>query len=100
LDFVSGSYNTIIISKPNKKSYNSPKVFWSIILLNTIGKLFKKIIGERLQFVLISNNFIYTYQLEGLKQRLTIDTDITLIHFIYIGWAKNLSTSILAFDIA
>jgi len=50
---------TIIILKPNKESYNSPKTFWSIILLNTIGKLFKKAISERLQFVLVLNNFIH-----------------------------------------
>ena len=41
---------TIVISKPNKSSYNSLKSFQPIVLLNTLGKLIKKIIGERLQF--------------------------------------------------
>ena len=50
---------TITISKPNKKSYNTPKAFYPIILLNTIRKLFLKFIRERLQFQVISNNFIY-----------------------------------------
>jgi len=58
---------TIIISKLNKKSYNSPKAYCPIILLNTIGKLFEKVIGKRLQFLLISNNFIYSCQLDSLK---------------------------------
>ena len=49
----------VIISKPNKMSYNSPKSFQLIILLNTTGKLVEKIIGERLQFSLISNNLIH-----------------------------------------
>jgi len=39
---------TVIIPKLNKKSYNSPKSFRSIVLLNTVGKLIKKVIGERL----------------------------------------------------
>ena len=50
---------TITISKPNKKSYNTPKAFCPIILLNTIRKLFLKFIRERLQFQVISNNFIH-----------------------------------------
>ena len=37
---------TVIISKPNKALYNSCKSFCPIVLLNTIGKLFEKMIGE------------------------------------------------------
>ena len=76
---------TIVIPKPNKESYNSYKAYWPIVLLNTISKLFEKIIGKRLQFLLISNNFIYLYQLGGLRQRSTIDTGIVLTHFICMG---------------
>jgi len=72
----------VVIPKPNKISYNSPKLFCPIVLLNIIEKLFKKIIGEHLQFHIISNNFIYSCQLRGLKQISTIDTEITLTHII------------------
>ena len=41
---------SIIISKPNMTSYNSPKMFWLIILLNMFRKLIEKVIGKRLQF--------------------------------------------------
>ena len=41
---------TIVIPKPNKKSYNSPKSFRPIVLLNIVGKLIEKVIRERLQF--------------------------------------------------
>jgi len=40
---------SIIITKPNKVAYNSSKAFQPIIFLNTLGKLIKKIISERLQ---------------------------------------------------
>ena len=50
---------TIVIPKFNKESYDSPKSFRSIILLNTLGKLIEKVIGECFQFHVISNNFIY-----------------------------------------
>ena len=48
---------------------------------------------------MISNDFIHLCQLEDLKQHSTIDIDIVLTHFIYMSWIKNLTTSILAFNI-
>jgi len=92
--------STIIIPKPNRESYNSPKFFRLIVLLNTLGKLIEKVISECLQFHLIANNLIHLCQLGGLKQRLTPNTGIVLTYFICSGWVKNLMTSTLAFDIA
>ena len=89
--------NSIIISKPNKASYNSLKIFRPIVLLNMLGKLIKKVISKRLQFQLISKNFIYPCV---LKQCSTMNTEVILMYFIYTGWVKNLLTSILVFDIA
>ena len=90
---------TIVILKSNKVSYNIPKLFRSIVLLNTLGKLIEKVIGDRLQFYVISNNFIHQSQLGGLKFKSTTDASITLTHFICMGQVKNLSTSTLAFNI-
>jgi len=64
-----------------------------------LGKLIEKVIGERLQFQVISNNFIHQSQLGGLKFKSTTDAGIALTHFIRAGWVKNLLTSTLAFDI-
>ena len=91
---------TIIIPKPNKASYNMPKSFRPIILLNMLGKLIEKVIGDRLQFHVLSNNFIHQSQLRGLKFKSTMNASIALTYFIYIGWIKNLSTSTLIFNIA
>ena len=91
--------STVIISKPNKPSYNLPKLFQPIVLLNTTGKLFTKMLGERLQFLLISNNFVYPCQLGRLKHRSTTNADIALTYLIRMGWIKNLNTSMLVFDI-
>jgi len=90
---------TIVIPKSNKVLYDSPKSFRPIVLLNTLGKLIEKVIGDRLQFHVISNNFIYQSQLEGLKFKSTTDTGIALTHFIHMEWIKNMVTSSLAFDI-
>jgi len=49
----------VIISKPNKTSYDSSKLFRLIVLLNTMDKLIEKVISERLQFLTASNDFIH-----------------------------------------
>ena len=59
---------SIIIPKLNKTFYNSPKSFHPIVLLNMLEKLIRKVIGKCLQFYAIANNFVYSYQLGGLKQ--------------------------------
>ena len=89
----------VIIPKPNKKSYNSPKAFRPIVLLNTVSKLIEKVIREHLQFNTASNNFIHPSQLSSLKFKFTIDVGVALTYIIWTDWVKNLSTSTLAFDI-
>jgi len=66
-----------------------------------VGKLIKKVIGERLQFNMVSNDFIHPSQLGSLKFKFKSTTDIgvALTHTIQAEWVKNLSTSTLAFDI-
>ena len=73
---------TVIIPKSNKTTFNSSKLYYPIVLLNTIGKLFEKMIGECLQFHIISNNFIHPSQLRDLKQRSTTDVGVVLTYII------------------
>jgi len=65
--------------------YDSPKSFRPIILLNTVGKLIEKVIRERLQFNMTSNNFIHPSQLSGLKFKSTIDAGVALTYIIRAG---------------
>jgi len=89
----------VIIPKPNKLLYDSSKSFRPIVLLNTLGKLIEKVIGERIQFHAIANDFIHPSQLGSLKFKSTINTGVALMHIIQSGWTKNCATSTLAFDI-
>jgi len=65
-----------------------------------LGKLIEKVISERLQFLTASNDFIHPSQLGDLKFKSMIDVGVALIHIIWSGWVKNLSTSTLTFNIA
>ena len=91
---------TVVIPKPNKLSYDNPKAFRPIVLLNTLGKLIEKVIAERLQFMVTSNNFIHLSQLGGLKFKSTANAGIALTHIVRSGWAKGKATSSLAFNIS
>jgi len=71
----------VIIPKPNKSSYDTPKTFQPIILLNTIGKLIKKIITDR-QVDSITLNFIHSNQIGGIRQQSTIYAGIFITHLI------------------
>ena len=81
-------------------TYNQPKVFQPIVLLNTLGKLIEKVIAERIQFTVTSNNFIHSSQLDRLKFKSTTDAGIALTHIVRSGWSKGKTTSILVFDIS
>ena len=91
---------TVIIPKPNKPSYDNPKAFRPIVLLNTLGKLIEKAIVERIQFLVTSNNFLHPSQLGGLKFKSTSDVGIALTHIICSDWSKGRTTSTLVFDIS
>jgi len=68
--------------------------------LNILGKLIEKVITERIQFTVASNDFIHPSQLGGLKSKSTIDAGVALTHIVRSGWAKGKTTSILTFNIS
>jgi len=73
---------SIIIPKPDKPLYNTPKTFQLIILLNILKKLIKKAISSRLQVYFIILNFIYLNQMRSIKQQSTTDASVYLIYLI------------------
>jgi len=75
---------SIIIPKSYKPSYDTPKAFYPIVLLNTLGKLIETI-SSRLQIHTIASNFIHPSQLEGIKQCSTMDARIFLTYLIHMG---------------
>jgi len=91
---------SVVIPKPNKDSYNTPKSFRPIVLLNTTGKLVEKVISTRLQYYMTANGFLDPNQLGGIRQQSTTDTGLYLTYIIRAGWLKQCHTSVIAFDIA
>jgi hypothetical protein len=92
--------NSVIIPKPGKPSYQSPRAFQPIVLLNTLGKLIEKMISTCLQFDGVKFELFLPHQFGGIRQRSTEDAGLFLTHLVHAGWAKGLKTSIVAFNVA
>ncbi|KAF8696432.1 hypothetical protein AX14_001612 [Amanita brunnescens Koide BX004] len=90
----------VIIPKPNKPRYNVPKAFRPISLLNTIGKLFTKIIATRLQFDCLKFDILHPGQCGGVIKHATIDAGVTLASFVAESRELGLHSTACAFDIA
>ena len=76
---------SVVIPKPNKDSYNTPKAFYPIVLLNTMGKLIEKVISNCLQSHMAWNGFLNPNQLGGIRQCLTTSIGIYFTHLIQMG---------------
>ena len=80
---------TIVMQKSDKKDYFNVKIYKSIVLLNTLSKVLKFIISERLWNVVKTCNLILNIQMKTCKHRST-DTTLQLItEKIYIVWSDT-----------
>lgn len=93
------SATTVVIPRPNKDSYNMPKSFQPIVLLNTTSKLIEKIISNCLQFHIVLSGFLDPNQLGGIRQCSTTNAGLYLTHLIHTGQLKQYHTSIIVFNI-
>ena len=75
-------------------------MFRPIVLLNTVGKLVEKMISNRLQHDMIKFDLVDPNQMGGMRQCSTGDAGLFLTHLVRSGWAQNLQTSVVAFDVA
>ena len=76
---------TAVIPKPGKLSYDVSKAFRPIIFLNTMSKLFEKMIANHLQFEAAKEGILHPCQFRGVCQNSTEDAGIYLIHLVCAG---------------
>jgi hypothetical protein len=86
--------------EPGKPSYDTPKSFRPIVLLNTMGKLLEKMLANRLQFEAAEHGVLHPNQFGGVRQNSTEDAGCFLLHVVRAGWQAGLKTSVVAFDLA
>jgi hypothetical protein len=72
----------VVIPKPGKLSYDTPKSFCPIVLLNTLGKMFEKMLSNRLQFEAAKHGVLHPNQFRGVCQNSTKDAGCFLTHIV------------------
>ena len=73
---------SVIIPKPDKPAYNTPKAFKPIVLLNTLDKLIEKMIARQLQFDAVKYGILHLNQLGGVAQQSIEDAGVFLTHLV------------------
>ena len=94
---------TLVLRKPNKEDYTTPKAYRPIALLNSMGKILELIIARRLSQLAETHNMLPQTQMGARKGRST-DTALRLlteqIHTIWdLPGPKRVAT-ILSIDIS
>lgn len=91
---------TIVLRKPRKASYSSPKSWRPIALLSTLGKVIESITASYLQKLAEDHSLLPTMQM-GARQGRSTDTALDVLVYQIRGvWAANGVASLLSLDMS
>jgi hypothetical protein len=90
---------TVVLRKPGKPSYEEPKAYRPIALLNTLGKLFSSIVADDLSHFCESRQAFPANQFGGRPARTTSDSMLLLTHRIKEAWRHKKVASVLFLDV-
>ncbi|KAF4445653.1 Zinc knuckle [Fusarium albosuccineum] len=91
---------TVILRKPGKDTYDSPRSWRPIALLPCIGKMLEKVIANRLKELVLDHSLLPNMQY-GLTGRCTTKALQYLLNPIYRAWGikKRLKATLMGLDI-
>ena len=90
---------TVVIPKPGKPSYSTPRAYRPIQLLECLGKIMEKIVASRLMFDISKYNLVPHEQFGGRRASSCTNAALSLTHDIQSGWKKGLVSSFLCIDV-
>ena len=90
---------TVVLRKPGKPSYEEPKAYRPIALLNTLGKLFSSIVADDLSHFCETREVLPRNQFGGRPARTTSDSMLLLTHIIKEKWRQKKVASVLFLDV-
>ena len=90
---------TVVLRKPGKPSYEVPKAYRPIALLNTLGKLFSALMADELSFFCESKEALPPTQFGGRPARTTSDSMLLLTNRIKDAWRSKKVASVLFLDV-
>ena len=89
----------MVLRKPGKPSYEDPKAYRPIALLNTLGKLFSSIVADDLSHFCETREILPRNQFGGRPAQTTSNSMILLTHTIKEKWRQKKVASVLFLDV-
>jgi ribonuclease HI len=92
-------FTTVVLRKPGKPSYTTPKAYRPIALINTTCKLLTAIVADQLTYILEHHNLLPNTHFGGRPGRSTTDSLHLLENVIKNAWRSHKVASVLFLDI-
>lgn len=89
---------TVVIKKPNKPS-ELPNSYRPIAILNTIGKLFERLITDRMKALVLKHDLLPATQFGAPGRNTTLAIEY-LVDTIHRGWKCKRKVSLLGLDLS
>ena len=89
----------VVLRKPGKPSYEDPKAYQPITLLNMLGKLFSTIAANKISFFCETRDLFPPNQFGGRPTRTTTDSMLLMTHTIKEAWRGKKVASVLFLDV-
>ena len=93
------NFTTVVLCKPGKPRYDTPKAYRPIALLNTLGKVLTSIVAEQLTYYTEKYALLPPLHFGGRPAHTTSDALHYVTHKIKDSWRKKQVTSVLFLDI-
>ena len=90
---------TIVLRKPGKPRYDTPKAYRPIALLNTMWKVIMVIVANLITYVTEKHQLLPANHFSGRPGRTTVDAMHLLTNRIKAAWRAGKVTSVLFLDI-
>ena len=92
-------FNTIVLWKPGKPSYEVPKAYRPIALINTLWKVLTAILAEQLTFFTEKHQLLPAHHFGGRPGRTTTNAMHLLTYKIKSAWRKSQVAAVLFLDV-
>jgi hypothetical protein len=93
------NFTTIVLQKPGKASYDIPKAYRPIVLINTLWKILMAILADQLTHFAEKHRLLPNHHFGGRPRRTTTDAMHLLTYKIKGAWRKGQVASVLFLDI-
>lgn len=92
-------FTTVVLRKPGKPKYNTPKAYRPIALINTLIKVLTAVLAEQLMYYAEKHKLLPSNHYGGRRGRNATDAVQVLTHKIKNTWRKGQVASVLFLDI-